>query len=99
MTHKNLYITGIVFHNAGTFSLNKDITVTVDNPSMVLINRITGIISVSDPSTKLPFLNITVKDGYPGNTSTRPVNLPTDPYAGTSVRLEGMIQKMKSDKQ
>ncbi|MCK5369890.1 MAG: hypothetical protein KAQ62_15120, partial [Cyclobacteriaceae bacterium] len=48
--HKNLHVTGIVFHKAGAFSISNNISVTVDNPSLILINGITGVISICDPA-------------------------------------------------
>lgn len=95
--HKKLYITGIVFHKAGAFSISNNISITVDSPSLILINGITGVVSVCDPAQELSSLNITVKDDLLGKTSSRRVTLPTDQYAGTSIKLEGMIRKMEPD--
>ena len=85
VSHDDLKITGIVFHQAGEFAFGKDLVVAVDHPGLVLLNK--GMITVSDPTAALKEITITLNKGD-GSIQTKRVKLPTEGFAGKSVSLK-----------
>ena len=80
--HDKLGITGIVFHEAGEFAVDKDLTIGLNHPGLVLINE--GVITVSDPTALLSGITITLKIAD-GSVKTKKVKLPSGGFAGNSV--------------
>ena len=104
VAHKGLNISYVVFYSAGKIKLSDGLTLTVDNPCMVMI-KMNGKkierITVSDPSRKLRSLDmkVTAQVGSSGanwksvwdkkeKVSTIQVSLPAEGFAGQSVVLD-----------
>ena len=83
--HDQLEIIGIVFHQAGEFLIGKDLTAIVEAPCLLLLKE--GKISVSDPTTELTEIRITLKRGD-GSIQSRLIELPSGGFAGKSVSVE-----------
>jgi chondroitin AC lyase len=83
--HDHLQMTGIVFHQAGEFLIGKDLTAIVEAPCLLLLKE--GKISVSDPTTELTEIKITLKRGD-GSSQSRLIELPSGGFAGKSVSVE-----------
>jgi chondroitin AC lyase len=102
--HRGLNQSQVVFYGAGQINLGNGLTLTADSPCLVMVQasrKAIQKITVSDPSRKLPSLNLQVSaraEGSGGNWSatwnrkTRSsairVDLPTGGMAGQSVVLE-----------
>jgi len=86
VTHSKLQITGIAFHEAGSFSLYDNFFIKVSHPCLVLVNHAKNEVTVSDPTAGMKKLKITMpgKDGKP---KTETVQLPDGEFAGKSVRV------------
>ncbi len=82
--HDKLGITGIVFYEAGEFAVDKDLTIGLNHPGLVLINE--GVITVSDPTATLKEITISLKKGK-GSVHNKRVDLPTGGFAGNSVTV------------
>lgn len=85
VSHDQLEITGLVFHQAGEFLVSKDLTISVDSPCLLLLSK--GMITVSDPTTLLKEIRVAVKR-EDGSELTRRVELPSGGFAGKSVSIE-----------
>jgi chondroitin AC lyase len=83
--HDQLEITGVVFHQAGEFEVGKDLVVNVNCPCLLMLKE--GMITVSDPTTMLKEIEVTLKSGD-GNVQTRLIDLPSGGFAGKSVSVE-----------
>ena len=86
VTHPQLQITGIVFHEAGSFSFSNDLTIEVNYPCLVLINHARKKVTVSDPTASLNEINITISNKE-GKRKTESVTLPESQFSGSSVTL------------
>lgn len=87
VTHHQLQITGIVFHEAGSFSLNDDLIMEVSHPCLVMVNHAGNIVTVSDPSASVNEIIITMSNKA-GKRKTELVTLPESQFAGSSVTLK-----------
>lgn len=87
VSHKTLKITGIVFHQAGEFNINDDLSVGVDKPSILLVDHKRNMISASDPTAELAEIKMTVTH-RDGKDYTHQISLPSGAYAGKSVALK-----------
>ena len=87
VSHNNLQITGIVFHKAGEFTINTDLTVAADKPSLLLLNHRKSFLTVSDPTAELHEIKITLKHSN-GKPHTETIALPTGEFAGKSVKVK-----------
>lgn len=86
VSHEKLNITGIVFHQAGAFTVRTDLLVAVDHPVLLLLDLENGFISVSDPTTQLKQVEITLRKNN-DTVQTKIVSLPADELGGKSVRV------------
>ncbi len=86
VTHHKLQITGIAFHEAGSFPLNDNFIIKVNRPCLVLISHAKNEVTVSDPTAGVKKLKITMpgKDGKP---KTETLQLPDGEFAGKSVTI------------
>lgn len=84
--HDKSKITGIVFHEAGKLSID-EITVKVDEPSLVLIDHEKGLVSISDPTAKLEKINITIQYSV-DQIQEEIVTLLSNEFAGKSVNFK-----------
>jgi len=85
--HTELQITGIAFHQAGAFNIDEDITISTDQPLIVLIDQKKELITVSDPTTKLDTAKVTVMHSN-GKSQTMVIQLPEGGLAGKSVQVK-----------
>jgi hypothetical protein len=104
--HNVLGITEAAFYAAGTLTLPDGITVTTDNPCLVLIRELTGgeiELAVSDPTQALAQVQLTLNRHLAGanttwfadtNTSQVLFPLPTGVNAGQSVVLQLSVLDM-----
>ncbi|PWI35062.1 hypothetical protein DI392_01940 [Vibrio albus] len=67
--HKGLNVTGIVFYQAGSVKLNSDLTVTVDKPSVILLDDSVSqpTISVSTPGVEFADVTLGLQSVSHGN--------------------------------
>ncbi|WP_020528714.1 polysaccharide lyase 8 family protein [Flexithrix dorotheae] len=77
---------GVVFHKAGNIEVGQGISLQVNHPALVLLNLKNGEVSVSDPTTRLGELKITLtkKGAHP---QTQNIALPSGEMAGKSVNF------------
>jgi chondroitin AC lyase len=79
-------ITGIVFHEPGTFQLNESLHIEVSKPILLLVDHRKKQLTVSDPTTKLKDLEINlIANGY--DNELVKFNLPQGLNAGKSFDL------------
>ena len=86
ISHNKLQLTGIVFYKAGSFKVGSDLTISVDQPALVLLDEQNKQISISDPTAKLKELNLTLYTNDE-RSWTKTIVLPAEGLAGKSVTL------------
>ncbi|WKN40875.1 polysaccharide lyase 8 family protein [Tunicatimonas pelagia] len=86
ISHSDLRITGIVFHEQGRVSLADGLTILVNKPCLLLINQVKNTITVSDPTARLKQLEIKVNTAS-SRRVTQKIKLPQDQFAGSSVTV------------
>ncbi len=91
VTHRELQITGIVFHKAGSFAFSNNLMVEVSDPCLVLINHTTKAITVSDPTASLKKIDITLSIDSK-ESETKSASLPTGQFAGKSIKLNTLFK-------
>ncbi|PCJ60843.1 MAG: hypothetical protein COA79_07225 [Planctomycetota bacterium] len=93
---KSLKLTQIAFFKPGVLKIDSNLSVTVDQMCLLMIQRVENKIklSLSDPKQKLKGINIRISGAFTGkgakyNDATKEtlvtINLPNGPYAGKSV--------------
>ncbi|MEM8969483.1 MAG: polysaccharide lyase family 8 super-sandwich domain-containing protein, partial [Bacteroidota bacterium] len=87
VSHSDLRITGIVFHEKGRISLADGLTVLVDKPCLLLVNQIENTITVSDPTARLKQVEIKVNTAS-SRRVTQKIKLPQDQLAGSSITVK-----------
>jgi chondroitin AC lyase len=87
VSHQELEVVGIAFHQRGNFALNEEVSVDVNRPCLLLVNQAQRTITVSDPTAKGKKLKIEVKHRS-GEKETSLVELPRAELAGSSVVIE-----------
>lgn len=93
VTHNELGITGITFHQAERFKIEgRNTTVAVDNPCLVLFDHNKNEVTVSDPTTKLNTLSFSITDPS-GGKIIKTVQLPQGANAGKSIRFSALQNK------
>lgn len=94
VSHPKLKIAGAAFYKAGEISIGSGITIAVDQPAIVLADRVQGTLSVSEPTGLLASLNITVTKAG-GVAKKQSVTLPTGELAGKSVQITDLLEKQR----
>ncbi|WPP51433.1 polysaccharide lyase 8 family protein [Catalinimonas niigatensis] len=84
--HHQLNISSIVFHEAGHFKLHDELNVEVNHPCLVLVNHTSKKITVSDPTTRLNKIKVTLSTNEKKQ-ETASVSLPEGQFAGSSVTI------------
>ncbi|MEM9829974.1 MAG: polysaccharide lyase 8 family protein [Bacteroidota bacterium] len=87
ISHSDLKITGIVFHEKGRVSLADGLTIIVNKPCLLLINQLNNTITVSDPTARLKQLEIKFNTAS-SRRVTQKIELPQDQLAGSSVMVK-----------
>lgn len=86
VAHSDLALTGIAFHKAGECTLLENITVQVDRPCLVMIDGKKNELTVSDPTTSLKTITVTMRK-EPGSAIVKKIALPDGGMAGKSVTV------------
>lgn len=87
VAHRQLQVTGLVFHEAGSFAVSDDLSVEVNHPCLVLVNQAEKTVTISDPTALLDQISLTIVNSA-GKRETEQVDLPGDQLAGSSVPLQ-----------
>ncbi|WP_087018288.1 polysaccharide lyase family 8 super-sandwich domain-containing protein [Thaumasiovibrio subtropicus] len=88
--HNGLGITSIVFHTAGDLALNNDLTLSVDEPSVVMLEGSLDnpMITLSTPGKRYAEVNVTLSSSMAHTRSTAYVVTPgKESQTGNSVRF------------
>jgi chondroitin AC lyase len=101
--HKGLNLTQIVFYQAGSIKISKDLTITANSPCLLMIKtdgKNIEKLTASDPTRKLSSLQVVANTKLNGGNehwkshwnsekknSLIQIDLPTEGYAGQSVVL------------
>lgn len=86
--HQSLNVTGIVFYEAGEVSINNELTISADAPSLLLLDRRTDTPLVSLATPGVENGNVTVTLSSKQGVKTRTFTTPTGPeLLGQSVTL------------
>lgn len=84
--HQELQLSGIVFHEAGEFTLPNQLNIKVNHPCALLINHTTQKITVSDPTALQRKIKLVLSNGQ-GRVEKSTISLPKDQFAGKSITL------------
>lgn len=88
--HKGLNVTGIVFYQAGSIKLNRDLTVTVDKPSVILLDDSVSqpTISVSTPGVEFADVTLGLQSVSHGTLTHRILTPGGEAQLGRSVTFD-----------
>ncbi len=78
---------GLAFHEVTNYPISKKFTLSVSDPCLVLINKKSRTLTVSDPTTALDKVTITFERSN-GNTYSVTLDLPDDANTGQSKSVE-----------
>ncbi|MFY0654816.1 MAG: hypothetical protein JXQ96_22480 [Cyclobacteriaceae bacterium] len=84
VTHKNLGITGIVFHKGGEYTLSNGSNIKVNKPCLIIINAKSKELTISDPTATLDQIELEIVSGNKVKKDFQ-VELPNGQYAGKSL--------------
>jgi chondroitin AC lyase len=87
VSQNKLLITGVVFYKAGSFELDPDLTIEVDQPVIVLLDMQNKQISIGDPTAAVKEINISINNKN-GESWKKLVELPSEEFAGKSITLK-----------
>lgn len=94
VSHRELEMIGLAFHQPGSFTLNGGISVRVNRPCLMLINQANQAITISDPTTKAKSIKISINN-QAGEREYTTVKLPQDQLAGSSVTASGEFELLR----
>ena len=83
LTHDKLGITAIAFHEEGKVNIGKKLEVRVDHPCLLLINQKEKTFTISDPTTRLSAIQLSIK-GAKSTLFAGQVDFPLGERAGSS---------------
>lgn len=87
LSHRELGITGIVFHEAGACTLASGLRIQVDRPCLVLVHEKAKTLSLSDPTATEKEITLTLSPAEGGEGRSQTLALPQQGFAGRSVRI------------
>lgn len=85
--HNSLGIAELLFYQPGTVKVRSDLTVTVDQPAMVIIDESTEPVRISVANPETPGITVNVTLNRNGATSTTSYMLGKDTFTGRSITL------------
>ncbi|MEC0128398.1 polysaccharide lyase family 8 super-sandwich domain-containing protein [Paenibacillus pabuli] len=85
--HTSLGIAELLFYQPGTVTVRDGLTVTVDQPAMVIVDESTAPVRISVANPETPGITVNVTLDRNGETSTTSYTLGKDTFTGRSITL------------
>ncbi|NQX46924.1 discoidin domain-containing protein [Paenibacillus tritici] len=85
--HRSLGISELLFYQPGTVTLREGLTVTVDKPSMVVVDESADPVRISVANPETPGITVNVTLNRNGDKTTTTYRLGKDTFTGRSVTL------------
>ncbi len=84
--HKDLQLTGLVFHESMAFPLGESLTLEPSHPCLILVNHTKNTLTISDPTATHEHIELVVK-GPTSGIQRLTIELPSGLDAGKSISI------------